>query len=280
MRKWVDEYQNNARFGLKGKVIIEEQSNYQKITIIESKLYGNALLLDNCWMTAEGQEKQYHESLVHPALCSSKEIKKALIIGGGDGGSARECMKYDILDCVDLVEIDSRVIELSKQYLPKIGGDAWKDNRLNIFIENGIEWVKNTPIDFYDVIIIDSSDPKGPAKGLFSKEFFTNCRRILKPGGVLATQSESPETFREFHINTVKMLREIFDYADPLYGNVPIYPSGWWSWTFASQGKPRYHKPIIERMQKITESCEIWSPRWQEGAFNSIPAFLERELNL
>ena len=81
------------------------------------------------------------------------------------------------------------------------------------------------------------------------------------------------------NIDMVKIIREVFDYANPLYGNVPIYPSGWWSWTFASMKTPRYLKPIPSRVNQILESCEIWSPRWQNGSFNSIPAFLERELN-
>ena len=93
------------------------------------------------------------------------------------------------------------------------------------------------------MIIIDGADPIGPSKELFSNSFLKDCKRILKPGGVFATQSESPESFQQIHINIVKVLREIFDYADPMYGSVSIYPSGLWSWTFASMEKPKYMTP-------------------------------------
>ena len=275
---WIDEYHQGVRYGLEGKLILEEYSHFQKITIYETKKYGKALLLDNCWMTAERQEKCYHECLIHPALCSSKQIDNILIIGGGDGGSARECLRYKEVKSVDLIEIDLRVIELSKKYLPAIGAKAWFDSRLNIKIENGIDWVKNTKNNSYDVIVIDGADPVGASKELYGNSFLQDCKRILKAGGVLASQSESPESFEQVHINIVKVMRQVFDYADPMYGSVSIYPSGLWSWTFASMDKPKYMHPKKNRVKEISENCQIWSERWQQGAFNTIPAFIEREL--
>ena len=277
-KNWIDEYHQGARYGLEGKLILEEASPFQKITIYESKRYGRALLLDDCWMTAEKNEKSYHECLVHPALCGSKKIDKILIIGGGDGGAARECLKYKDVKSLDLVEIDLKVVELSKKYLPLIGGKAWSDARLNLKIENGVNWVINSKTNFYDVIIIDGADPIGPSKKLYGKSFLEECKRILKPGGVFASQSESPESFTNMHINIIKILREIFDYADPMYGSVSIYPSGWWSWVFASMYEPLYKHPRKSRVDEISENCQIWSNRWQDGAFNTIPAFVEREL--
>ena len=275
---WLDEYHEGVRYGLQGKVILEEFSPFQKITIFESKRYGKALLLDDCWMTAEKSEKSYHESLVHPALCSASQIENILIIGGGDGGSARECLKYKEVKSIDLIEIDRRVIELSKKYLPSIGGNAWSDSRLNLQLKNGIDWVRNTKHNSYDVIIVDGADPIGPSKELYSNSFLKDCKRILKPGGILATQSESPESFQKIHIHIVKILRNIFDHADPMYGSVSIYPSGLWSWTFASMETPQYRTPKNSRVREISEKCQIWSERWQQGAFNTIPAFIEREL--
>jgi len=276
---WIDEYHQDIRYGMKGTIIIDEHSTFQRITIIESKRYGKGLLLDGCWMTAEHQEKHYHECLVHPALCSAAKIKKVLIIGGGDGGTARECLRHGEIEHLDLVEIDGRVVELSQKYLPSLGGDAWNDPRLHLNIEDGIVWVAKAADASYDVVIVDGSDPLGPAQGLFNEKFFKHCKRILRTGGVFATQSESPEAFRQVHIETVQIIRKIFEYADPLYGWVPMYPSGWWSWTFASMDQPRYKSPIPKRAEDITSECEIWSTRWQTGAFQTIPAFIERELN-
>ena len=276
--KWFDENQNGARYGLKGSLIIEEESNYQKITIIETKKYGKALLLNNCWMTAEHQEKSYHECLVHPALTGAKEIRKVLIIGGGDGGSLRQCLLYKEVECIDLVEIDNRVIEICQEHLANIAEKSWEDPRVNIQIKDGIKWVSNSKDNSYDVIIIDGADPDGPAKNLFKKSFFKNCHRILRNGGVFASQTESPEAFLDVHIKTVKNLRKIFKYADPCYGSVPIYPSGWWSWTFAASDKARYLSPMKIRTSQIAQSCDVWSTRWQKGAFEAMPAFIERKL--
>ena len=275
---WLDEYHQGTRYGLEGKVLFKETSPFQEITIFESRKYGNTLLLNDCWMTAEKSEKYYHESLTHPALCGSRQIDNILIIGGGDGGIARECLKYQEVKSIDLIEIDIRVIELCKEYLPEIGGSAWIDSRLNLQIKNGIDWVKNTQNNSYDVIIIDGADPIGPSKDLYKNAFLKECRRILKPGGILATQSESPEAFYKDHINIVKVLREIFDFADPLYGPVSIYPSGLWSWTFACMEKPNYFYPLSYRVKSISNNCHIWSERWQKGAFDTIPAFIERKL--
>ncbi len=275
---WIDEPHQGVRYGLAGHVLVEEQSDIQRITVIESERYGKGLLLDGCWMTAERQERHYHESLVHPALCGAAGIEKVLVIGGGDGGTARECLRHAGVKHLDMVEIDGRVVELSQEHLHSIGGGCWSDPRFHLTVGDGIAWAAAATDATYDVVIVDGSDPTGPAEGLFNRTFFQHCRRILKPGGVFATQSESPEAFRQVHIELVRMLREVFDHADPLYGWVPMYPSGWWSWTFAAQGQPRYRQTDPERAATIAAGCEIWSPRWQSGAFEAMPAFMEREL--
>ena len=229
-------------------------------------------------MTAEQQEKYYHECLVHPALCGSKGIQRVLVIGGGDGGTARECLLHKELEALDLVEIDSKVIEICQKYLPSIGGAAWEDPRLKVHIGDGVAWVSQCKINSYDVILVDGSDPSGPAEGLFNETFLQNCKTILKAGGVFAIQSESPESFLQIHLDTVNLLRKVFNYADPLYGWVPMYPSGWWSWTFAAREGPHYQKPLQKRADAISPQCKIWSTKWQKGAFEAIPVHIERKL--
>lgn len=277
--EWVDELHEGVRYGMLSKTIVEEKSPYQTITLVNSTRYGKGLLLDGCWMTAERQERHYHEALVHPAMCSAAEISKVLVIGGGDGGTARECLRHSNMQHLDIVEIDGRVIELSQQHLPSLGGEAWTDPRCHVHVADGIAWTARSPDNSYDVVLVDGSDPAGPAEGLFNQTFFEHCRRILRPGGVFATQSESPEAFREVHLNMVRMLKAVFNHADPLYGWVPMYPSGWWSWTFAATEGPRYLDPLSERIDDIAGQCEIWSPRWQKGCFDAVPAFIERALN-
>jgi spermidine synthase len=275
---WIDEIHQGVRYGLAGRVLCEERSPFQRVTIIESDRYGKGLLLDGCWMTAEHQEKHYHESLVHPALCGAEGIERVLVIGGGDGGTARECLRHPQVRHLDLVEIDGLVVEWSQRHLSAIGGGCWADPRLRLTVGDGIARVREAPAASYDVVIVDGSDPAGPAEGLFNRAFFEHCRRLLRPGGVFATQSESPEAFREVHIDTVRLLREVFPHADPLYGWVPMYPSGWWSWTFAALDGPRYRQAQPERAAAVAAGCEIWSPRWQQGAFAAMPAFVERAL--
>lgn len=276
---WIDEHHLGVRYGLEGRVLVEEQSPFQRITVIDSLRYGKGLLLDGCWMTAERQERHYHESLVHPALCSAAQIERVLVIGGGDGGTARECLRHPGVQHLDMVEIDGRVVELSQQHLPSIGGGCWQDRRFHLTVGDGIAWAANASTASYDVVLVDGSDPAGPAEGLFNRAFFEQCRRILKPGGVFATQSESPEAFRQVHIDTVTVIRDVFGHADPMYGWVPMYPSGWWSWTFAATDSRRYLNPDPSRAAAVAEGCEIWSPRWQRGAFDAIPTAIERALN-
>ena len=275
---WIDEIFDGVRYGLEGTVVAEEQSAFQRVSIIESKRYGKGLLLDGCWMTAEGQERHYHESLVHPALCGAEAIDRVLVIGGGDGGTARECLRHGSVQELHMVEIDGLVVDWSRQHLPSLGGGCWTDPRFQLSVGDGIAWAAAAADASYNVVIVDGSDPAGPAEGLFNRAFFENCRRILKPGGVFATQSESPEAFRQVHIDTVKLLREVFGYADPMYGWVPMYPSGWWSWTFAATDGRRYLQPDPARAAAVAEVCEIWSPRWHRGGFDAIPASIEREL--
>ncbi|MFN5465746.1 MAG: polyamine aminopropyltransferase [Cyanobacteriota bacterium] len=276
---WIDEIHQGVRYGLAGRVLHEAQSPFQRVTIIESERYGRGLLLDGCWMTAEHQERHYHEPLVHPALCGAERIERILVIGGGDGGTARECLRHQEVRHLDLVEIDGLVVEWSQQHLPTIGGGCWSDPRLHLTVGDGIAWAGAAADASYDVVIVDGSDPAGPAEGLFNRAFFEQCRRLLRPGGVFATQSESPEAFRQVHLDTVRLLRQVFGHADPLYGWVPMYPSGWWSWTFAATDSPHYRQPQPGRAEAVADGCQIWSPRWQEGAFAAMPAFITRELS-
>ena len=275
---WIDEHHQGVRYGLAGQVLVDEQSAFQRITVIDSERYGKGLLLDGCWMTAERQERHYHESLVHPALCSAEAIDRILVIGGGDGGTARECLRHPEVRHLDMVEIDGRVVEVSQKHLASVGGGCWNDPRFRLTVGDGIAWAAGCDDASYDVVIVDGSDPAGPAEGLFNRSFFEHCRRILRPGGVFATQSESPEAFQKVHIDTVRLLKDVFGHADPLYGWVPMYPSGWWSWTFAALDGPRYRRADPQRAAAIAAGCEIWSPRWQSGAFEAMPVSIEREL--
>ena len=276
---WIDEYHKGSRFGLNGKILIKKTSKYQEIIVIENEYYGKALMLDGCWMTSLKDEKYYHECLVHPALSRIDEKSNVLIIGGGDGGTLRECIKYTKISKIDLVEIDEEVIKISKEFLKEIGGEAWNDKRLKIHIDDGVQWVKKTKDNFYDVIFIDCSDPSEFSNLLFSDSFYKECKRILKPMGILATQSESPESFKNIHINILKTLKSIFKVCETMYSFVPIYPSGIWSWTFASSEDLNLSKQNYDEALTIEKGCEIWNLNFQNAAFKMMPNKIVKELD-
>ena len=276
---WIDEYHKGSRFGLNGKILIKKTSKYQEIIVIENEYYGKALMLDGCWMTSLKDEKYYHECLVHPALSRIDEKSNVLIIGGGDGGTLRECIKYTKISKIDLVEIDEEVILISKKFLKEIGGEAWNDKRLKIHIDDGVQWVKKTKDNFYDVIFIDCSDPSEFSNLLFSDSFYKECKRILKPMGILATQSESPESFKNIHINILKTLKSIFKVSETMYSFVPIYPSGIWSWTFASSEDLNLSNQNYDEALRIEKGCEIWNLNFQNAAFKMMPNKIVKELD-
>ncbi len=276
---WIDEYHKGSRFGLNGKVLLRKNSKYQEIIVIENDYYGKALMLDGCWMTSLRDEKYYHECLVHPALTSIDDKSHVLIIGGGDGGTARECVKYANIAKIDLVEIDEEVIKVSKTFLKEIGGEAWSDKRLAIHIDDGVKWVEKTKDNFYDLIFIDCSDPSEFSNLLFKDSFYKECKRILTKKGILATQSESPESFKDIHINILKTLKKIFRASETMYSFVPIYPSGIWSWTFASKEELYLSKPNCKEALIIEKGCEIWNLNFQNAAFKMMPNKIVKELN-
>ena len=279
MATWIDEYHKGSRFGLNGKVLLRKNSKYQEILVIETDYYGKALMLDGCWMTSLKDEKYYHECLVHPALSSIEKKSHVLIIGGGDGGTARECLKYSQVAKIDLVEIDEEVIKVSKTFLKEIGREVWSDKRLAVHINDGVQWVKKTKDNFYDFIFIDCSDPSEFSNLLFTDSFYGECKRILTKKGILATQSESPESFKNIHINILKSLKKIFTVSETMYSFVPIYPSGIWSWTFASKGKVDLSKPNCKELMNIEKGCDIWNLNFQNAAFKMMPNKILKELN-
>ena len=279
MPTWIDEYHKSSRFGLNGKVLLKKNSKYQEILIIETDFYGKALMLDGCWMTSLRDEKYYHECLVHPALSSIDKKSHILIIGGGDGGTARECLKYSQVAKIDLVEIDEEVIKVSKTFLQEIGGEAWSDKRLAIHIDDGVKWVEKTKDNFYDVIFIDCSDPSEFSNLLFTDSFYKECKRILTKKGILATQSESPESFKNIHIHILKSLNRIFKLSETMYSFVPIYPSGIWSWTFASDEELNLSKVNYKEVMEIESNCDVWNLNFQNAAFKMMPNKIVKELN-
>ena len=231
---YTEDFSNQIRYGLKVKqTLFRKQSKYQLIELFDTEAYGPTLCVDGIYMTSVKDEHFYHEMIVHPALCTADEVANVLIIGGGDGGTAREVLKHLGVKNVVLCEIDGEVVSACKEFLP--GHGAWDDPRLDLQIGDGVEFVKNAAQSSFDIVLLDGSDPVGPAEGLFGRSFYQDVERILKPNGVFALQSESPIINHRLFCDIVKTLRNIFGEAHPYFGPTPIYAAGIWSWTFATR---------------------------------------------
>lgn len=216
----------------------DEQSAYQRIEIYETETFGTLMTLDGLVMVTDRDNFIYHEMMSHPALFTHRAPRRVLVIGGGDCGTLREVLRHECVEQVDQVEIDERVTRVSEMFFPELCA-ANSDPRARLHFTDGIRWVEEAAEQSYDVIIVDSTDPVGPAAGLFSAEFYRHCRRALRPGGILVGQSESPL----FHAALIKGMHEALRTADfldiaTLYFPQCTYPSGWWSATMAGKDHP------------------------------------------
>lgn len=236
---WFTDRDENQALSLRyqGQALFNEKSPYQQVRVFDTCAYGKMLAINDMIMCTERDEFHYHEMIVHPAVQTHGKAKKILVIGGGDGGTVREIMRYDSVEKATLVEIDEAVIRASKAHLPSIAS-GFNDPRLEIIVGDGIEFVEKAPSETYDIVIVDGSDPVGPAKGLFSAQFYQNCRRVLKSDGLLMTQGESPLFHEGTFVELNGCLKGIFGKSSvhTILFHASTYPSGVWSLMMASKG--------------------------------------------
>jgi spermidine synthase len=211
----------------------EEQSPYQRIEIYETETFGTLMTLDGLVMVTDRDNFIYHEMMSHPALFAHPNPRRVLIIGGGDCGTLREVLKHPTVERADQVELDERVTRVAEKFFPELCASN-HDPRAHFHFADGIEWVARAAPGSYDVIIVDSTDPVGPAAGLFSEPFYRNCLRALAKNGVVVGQSESPLFHAELIRSVQRALRSA-GFQDVATLNFPqcTYPSGWWSATLA-----------------------------------------------
>lgn len=246
--------------------IFSKKSKFQEIKIFETETFGRMLTLDGLVMLTERDEFVYHEMLVHPAFSFKERAKKIGVIGGGDGGTVREVLKYPEVEMVHLVEIDRDVVEASMKYL-EFTSSALKNEKVKIFYEDGVEFLKNRKED-YDIIFVDSSDPVGPALVLYSLDFYKSLRNNLKDNGILVLQSESVW----YHIETIKTqiknLRKIFRNVKLYLASIPTYPGGCWSFTIAGD------VDFSIKRRSIPEGLKYFNKEIQENLF-VLPEFVK-----
>ncbi|GAB6068168.1 polyamine aminopropyltransferase [Methylothermus subterraneus] len=267
---------NHCAFSLKIKrKLHEEQTAFQKIEIYETEGFGNLMVIDGCVMLTSRDNFFYHEMMTHPALYSHPAPERVWIIGGGDCGSLKEVLKHPEVKSAIQIEIDERVTRLAERYFPELC-EANGDPRAQLKFQDGILWVSEARPDSVEVIIVDSTDPLGPAEGLFTEDFYRNCRRCLSRDGILVQQSESPF----FHLDLLNAMRSAmeaagFNEVHTLFFPQPVYPSGWWSATLACK------TGLFPRWQEIRQmpfSTRYYNLAIHQAAF-AAPNFFSQALS-
>ncbi len=229
---WFVEKSANIGTGFKIKQkLFSKRSKFQKIEVYETEGYGNMLVLDGLIQTVEELNFFYHEFLVHPAMQSVKNPEKVLIIGGGDGGVAREVLKYKSVKEVIIREVDEDVVEIAKKYLRKINRGVFEDKRLKLEIGDAISFRSKHK---FDVVIVDVSDPIGPSSKLYSLRFFLRLKDLIKKRGVLSAQTESPLVMSGSFKKLRKIISQTFPYSNTIVAMEPSYPGGFWTYTLGS----------------------------------------------
>jgi len=255
----------------------EEQTEYQHIEIYDTHTFGHLMVIDGCIMLTQRDNFLYHEMMVHPALFTHPDPKAVVVIGGGDCGTLKEVLKHPGVVSAWQVEIDKKVTDLAERYFPELC-EANTDCRANFHFGDGIKWINEQPEHSIDIIIVDSTDPVGPAEGLFSVDFFRTCFKALRPTGLIVQQSESPLLHANSIIKSLhEDMREVgFLSITTLPFPQPVYPTGWWSCTMASKNQDCTQFRTKDANNK-TFSCEYYNAEIHQGALAQ-PEFLKRAL--
>lgn len=276
---WYSEYHTpSVRFSIKVRQqLCSEQSDYQHIAFYDSEEFGHFFTLDGVLMLTERDEFIYHEMMTHVPMAVYPDAKRILLIGGGDGGAARELGKYKGIEQIDVVEIDERVVTLCRQYLPQTAC-GFDDPRVKLHFEDGLRFIRRVE-DTYDLIIVDSTDPSGPGEVLFTKEFYGNCLKALREGGLMVNQHESPfyaedaRAMRSAH----KRIVSVFPLARVYQAHIPTYPSGHWLFGFASKGTHPVRDLQADAWKALNISTRYYNTNLHMGAFY-LANYIEEEL--
>nr|WP_303872827.1 polyamine aminopropyltransferase [Tepidanaerobacter acetatoxydans] len=266
---WFSEYQTkNVKLSFRvTDVLYTKKSEYQHISVFDTEDFGRVLALDDTVMLTTKDEFIYHEMISHIPLLTHGNASKVLVIGGGDGGTVREILKHPVKE-INLVEIDREVIETSKKYFPSVSCGL-SDPRVKIFCEDGIEFVKKH--SGYDVIIIDSTDPIGPAVGLFSGQFYKNVFEALNDNGIMVAQTETPILFGDLIKRIYTDMSAVFPYTNLYSAVIPTYPGAFWTFTMGSKSI----NPISQEISDIPFLETKYYSRELHKSYFVLPPFVK-----
>jgi len=253
------------------------RSRYQKIEFYDTYFFGRILVLDGILQTSEKDEFIYHEMLCQNPLFLHKNPQRVLIVGGGDGGALEEILKHKVKE-VQMVEIDEKVIELSKKYLPSISKGAFNDRRTKLFIEDGKKFIKRN-VNCFDVIILDLSDPGGPAKDLISLNFYKNVKRALRKNGIVSIQSGSLSYQAKLVSLIFNRVNRIFPSVKIHRSVIPSYQAGEYSFIVGSKFNLKKISPLVlqSKFKKAKLKLSYWNPE-MHFASSVLPKYLKDKI--
>jgi spermidine synthase len=258
------------------KVLYEQHTDHQHLVLFEHKHFGKMLMLDGATQVTTRDEFIYHEMMTHVPILAHGKARNVLIIGGGDCGIAEEVLKHKALKSVVQVEIDASVIEFSKEHFPEFTKPVFRDKRFESVIADGMKFVATTERRF-DVIIVDSTDPQGPGAVLFTKKFYTACKRSMAPGGVMVTQNGVPFLQSEELISSIGMFKSLFADAGCYVAAIPTYVGGHMAMGWASNDKMLRRHPVRTIAARYRRAgsfkTKYWTPETHLAAF-ALPRFI------
>lgn len=258
------------------RVLYDSETEHQRLKVIENGTFGRILTLDDVVQTTEGDNFVYHEMLTHVPILAHGAAKHVLIIGGGDGGMAREALRHTSVEKVTMVEIDAGVVDFSKEYLPMLSNGAFEDPRLNLVINDGALFMRETT-DKFDVIIVDSTDPIGPGEVLFTDTFYGHAKRAMKEGGIIVTQNGVPFMQGDELTNTLRAFQALFADATCYTATVPTYAGGPMAFGWGTNGTARdvSVETLQERFAAAGFDTNYYTPSVHKAAF-ALPRYVEK----
>lgn len=262
------------------RVLYREKTEHQDLVIFETPVYGRVLALDNIVQVTEKDEYVYHEMLTHVPILAHGKARRVLIIGGGDGGILRECLKHKAIQRVTMVEIDRAVVDMCLKYMPSIPGRSFDDKRTDLVIADGAKFVAETA-DRFDVVIVDSTDPIGPGEVLFTESFYGHCRRALTANGILVNQNGVPFMQADEVTMTYRRRKKFFKDAGFYVAAIPSYYGGFMALGWATNNKKARAVPpatLRKRFQAAKLKTTYYTPGIQSAAF-ALPRFIQDHIH-
>lgn len=274
---WFEELDAEQNLGMKfrtKKHLFSKKSPFQQVDIYDTVTHGRLLAHDGLIMVTEKDEFIYHDMITHVPMMTHPNPEKVLIIGGGDGGTAREVLRYKSVKKCVMVEIDPVVIEASREWLPQTS-NQFNNPKLEILVADGVDYMK-TSTETFDVIIVDSSDPIGPATPLFNIDFYKDIYARLSDNGIVVSQCESPYYHQAMQKTLLGIVKELFPRVH-LYTYTNLsYPGGYWAFSFASKTLCPLKDLKVERVKKENLEFQYYNENIHWGAFQ-LPSFMQKE---